>query len=186
AARAADHGAVLLLDGGDLFQGTLESNLNEGAVVIASYNAMGYAASAIGNHEFDFGPAGESQTPRAPGDDPRGALKARAREAHFPFLTANIIDESTGQPVAWPNVRPSMIVTAAGVRVGIVGLATNVTLSATMAANTRGLAIAPLAPALAAEAQKLRAAGASVVIAVAHAGGVCRAFDDPHDLSSCG
>ena len=185
AARAADQGAVLLLDGGDLFQGTLESNLNEGAVVIASYNALGYAASAIGNHEFDFGPAGESQTPRAPGDDPRGALKARAREAHFPFLTANIIDESTGQPVAWPNVRPSMIVTAAGVRVGIVGLATNVTLSATMAANTRGLAIAPLAPALAAEAQRLRAAGASVVVAVAHAGGVCRVFDDPHDLSSC-
>jgi 5'-nucleotidase len=77
------------------------------------------------------------------------------------------------------------MVTAAGVRVGIVGLLTDVTLSATMAANTRGLAIAPLAPALAAEAQKLRAAGASVVIAVAHAGGVCNAFDDPHDLSSC-
>jgi 2',3'-cyclic-nucleotide 2'-phosphodiesterase (5'-nucleotidase family) len=30
AARARDGGAVLLIDGGDMFQGTLESNLNEG------------------------------------------------------------------------------------------------------------------------------------------------------------
>src|SRR4051812_48675560 len=58
AARAADGGAVLLLDGGDLFQGTLESNVGEGEDVIRAYNAMGYAASAIGNHEFDFGPVG--------------------------------------------------------------------------------------------------------------------------------
>ena len=34
AARARDGGAVVLLDAGDMFQGTLESNLNEGASVI--------------------------------------------------------------------------------------------------------------------------------------------------------
>src|SRR4051812_33237662 len=34
AARAADGGAVVLVDAGDMFQGTLESNLNEGAAVI--------------------------------------------------------------------------------------------------------------------------------------------------------
>src|SRR6187549_3062659 len=51
AARAADGGAVLLIDAGDMFQGTLESNLNEGASVIAAYNALGYAASAVGNHD---------------------------------------------------------------------------------------------------------------------------------------
>src|SRR3989442_13685821 len=39
AARAADGGAVVLLDAGDLFQGSLESNLTEGAVVISAYNA---------------------------------------------------------------------------------------------------------------------------------------------------
>src|SRR5438094_6772177 len=77
AARSRDGGAVLLVDAGDLFQGTLESNLNEGAVVIAAYNALGYAASAIGNHEFDFGPVGAATTPQTASDDPRGALKAR-------------------------------------------------------------------------------------------------------------
>ena len=56
AARKADGGAVLLLDAGDTFQGGIESNLSEGALVVDAFNAMGYAAAAIGNHEFDFGP----------------------------------------------------------------------------------------------------------------------------------
>src|SRR5687767_452444 len=56
AARAADGGGVVLLDAGDMFQGTLESNLAEGAHVVRAYNAIGYTAAAVGNHEFDFGP----------------------------------------------------------------------------------------------------------------------------------
>jgi hypothetical protein len=64
----ADHGAVLLLDGGDLFQGR-SNPISTKAPLSSRRNALGYAASAIGNHEFDFGPAGELQTPRAPGDD---------------------------------------------------------------------------------------------------------------------
>jgi len=39
----------LLIDAGDMFQGTLESNLSEGASVVAAYNALGYTAAAIGN-----------------------------------------------------------------------------------------------------------------------------------------
>ena len=55
AARAADGGGVLLIDSGDTFQGGIESDLSEGALVVDAYNAMGYAAEAIGNHDFDFG-----------------------------------------------------------------------------------------------------------------------------------
>jgi 2',3'-cyclic-nucleotide 2'-phosphodiesterase (5'-nucleotidase family) len=185
AAREADGGRVLLIDAGDLFQGTLESNLNEGAVVVSAYNALGYTASAIGNHEFDFGPVGEAATPRTTRDDPRGALKARAAGARFPFLAANIIDESTGRPIAWANVKPSVIVDAAGIRVGIVGLTTAATLTLTIAANTKGLAIAPLAESLEKEAARLRREGAAIIIATAHAGGRCSAFDNPADVSSC-
>src|SRR4051812_13782702 len=58
AARRADGGGVLLVDGGDMFQGTLESNTSEGASVVAVYNALGYTAATVGNHEFDFGPTG--------------------------------------------------------------------------------------------------------------------------------
>ena len=96
AARAADGGAVVLIDAGDLFQGTLESNLAEGADVIKAYNQLGYAASAVGNHEFDYGPVGPHVTVKSPGDDPRGALKARVSEAKFPFLVTNIVDQATG------------------------------------------------------------------------------------------
>ena len=145
AARARDGGAVLLIDGGDMFQGTLESNLTEGSAVVAAYNALGYAAAAIGNHEFDFGPAGPPSTPQRPADDPRGALKARAAQAAFPFLAANLIDDATGRPVAFPNVKPSTVVTAAGVKVGIIGVMTSRALSLTIAANVRGLRVAPLA-----------------------------------------
>jgi len=38
-----DGGAVLLIDSGDTFQGGIESNLSEGALVVDAYNAMGYA-----------------------------------------------------------------------------------------------------------------------------------------------
>ena len=109
AARAGD-GAVLLIDAGDMWQGTMESNLSEGAVVVEAYNQLGYTAATIGNHEFDFGPEGEPATPRGPDDDPRGSLKARARMARFPMLAANILDATTGEPVVWPNVTPSVTV----------------------------------------------------------------------------
>jgi 5'-nucleotidase len=185
AARAKDGGAVLLIDGGDMFQGTLESNLNEGASVVAAFDALGYLAAAVGNHEFDFGPVGPASTPQRPEDDPRGALKARAAEASFPFLAANLIDTATGQPVSWRNVKPSAMVKAANVQVGIVGVMTAGALSATVAANTRGLRVAPLAETITAEATRLRAAGASVVVVAAHAGGRCTEFATPTDLSSC-
>jgi len=185
AARLRDGGGVLLVDSGDMFQGTLESNLNEGAAVVRAYNRLGYAAAAIGNHEFDYGPVGPQATPQTPSDDPRGALKARAAEARFPLLAANIIDDATGRPVAWPNFRPSTLVTIAGVKVGIVGVTTTSTPVTTIAENLHGLVFAPLAPAIEREASSLRAEGASAVVVVAHAGGRCTTFDTPADASSC-
>ena len=77
------------------------------------------------------------------------------------------------------------MVDAAGVKVGIIGVMTLRALSATMAANVSDLAVLPLADAIAAQAKSLRAQGADVVIVTAHAGGRCKAFDRPTDLSSC-
>ncbi len=184
AARENDGGAVLLLDAGDLLQGTLESNLNEGSTVIDAYNALGYTAATIGNHEFDYGPEGGASVARA-GDNPRGALEARLRQARFPWLAANILDVTTGRPAAWPNVTPSTTLTINGVHVGVVGLLTEPALVLSVAANVAGLAMAPLAPTLEAEALALRQRGATIVIALAHAGGKCTQTLDPQDLTSC-
>ena len=49
AAREADGGALLLLDAGDMWQGTLESNLSEGETIVEAYNRLGYDAVALGN-----------------------------------------------------------------------------------------------------------------------------------------
>ena len=181
-ARQGDGGgAVLLVDAGDMFQGTIASNLAEGAPVVKAYGALGYAAVAVGNHEFDFGPVGVAPTAGRPGDDPRGALKARAAEAPFPFLAANLIDSATGAPPAppWPNVRPTALVTVGGLKVGLVGVTTAATARTTLAANFVGLATRPLAPAIAEAARALRRQGATIVVAMAHAGGECKSFDDP-------
>jgi len=183
--RQADGGGVLLLDAGDMFQGTLESNLAEGAPVVAAYNALGYTAVAIGNHEFDFGPAGPAPSPTGPDDDPRGALKARASEAHFPFLVSNVLDKKTGKPVAWQNVHPSAMVTVAGIKVGLVGAVTAATPHSALPANVAGLTFLPLAPSINKQARWLRGHGAKVVIAVVHEGGACTDFRDPEKLDSC-
>jgi len=183
-ARSGD-GALLLVDAGDMWQGTLESNLNEGEAVLQAFNAMGYAAAAIGNHDFDFGPVGPRSIPEDEDDDPQGALRARASQANFPFLAANLINTSTGEIVDWDNVQASTLVSRAGVQIGIIGVLTKGTLATTMAANTRGIEIGPLAAAIEEQAMNLRSAGAVLVIVVAHAGGRCTEFDDPFNTSSC-
>jgi 2',3'-cyclic-nucleotide 2'-phosphodiesterase (5'-nucleotidase family) len=185
AARAAGGGAVVLVDAGDMFQGTLESNLGEGAAVVRGYNALGYTAVAIGNHEFDFGPAGPAHVPTRAGDDPQGALKARAAEARYPFLAANVRASGSQQPIAWKNVRPHAVVTVAGVKLAIIGGTTMSTPRATHPRNFAGLEVRPLLDAVTESARAARAAGATVVIVVTHAGGECRRFELPDDLSSC-
>jgi 2',3'-cyclic-nucleotide 2'-phosphodiesterase (5'-nucleotidase family) len=185
AARGAEGGGVVLVDGGDMFQGTLESNLAEGADVVRAYNRIGYDGVAIGNHEFDYGPVGPEVVASRAGDDPRGALKARALEAKFPFLASNLIDDATGSRILWANVPGSALVEVGGVKVGIIGASTESTPYTTMPANFAGLRISPPAQAIAQQSVMLRAQGARVVIAAMHIGASCKDFENPDDDSSC-
>ncbi|MBI4563588.1 MAG: bifunctional metallophosphatase/5'-nucleotidase [Planctomycetes bacterium] len=74
---------VVTVDGGDFFQGTPEGDLTRGRLVIQAMNEIGYDAACLGNHDFDFGPAGVRD------------LAARAR---FPLLCSNVFESSTGAP----------------------------------------------------------------------------------------
>ncbi|HVG64166.1 MAG TPA: bifunctional UDP-sugar hydrolase/5'-nucleotidase [Hyalangium sp.] len=183
--RADNPGGVVFLDGGDLFQGTLASNLTEGAVVVDVYNHLGLTAAAIGNHEFDYGPVGPSPVPVKPGDDPLGTLKERIRQARFPLLSANIREAATGQRPAWLGNDGTLLVTVKGVKVGIVGLTTVSTPTTTNPTNVVSLRFEPLAPAVVEAAKSLRERGAEVILGVAHAGGRCPNLENPRDLSSC-
>ena len=109
---------VLWVDAGDLFQGTLISNEQEGEAVVRVFNHLGLAAAALGNHEFDYGPTGPASTPRSRTDDPRGALKARVKQMRFPLLAVNVRTDD-GKLPQW--LKRSTVVTKAGVKVGIIG-----------------------------------------------------------------
>ena len=104
--RARDKN-VLLLNGGDVFQGTIFFNTYEGLADLAFMNAVKYDAMAVGNHEFDRGPA---------------TLATFASLATFPLLTANV--DVDGEPALKGKIAASTVVTVDRERFGIVGATT--------------------------------------------------------------
>lgn len=148
---------TILVDGGDMFQGTLASNLSFGRPVVAYYNSMGYAAAALGNHELDWG---------------QDTLRARMREAKFALLAANV-RQPDGRDVTW--IRDDTIVVRGTTRVGIIGIASRLTPNNSFPRNVEGLRFDDPAPVINSHARLLRQRGADVVIVVAHEGGICDA-----------
>ncbi len=183
--RADNPGGVLLLDGGDLFQGTLASNLTKGKVVVDAYNYLGYTASAIGNHEFDYGPVGPASVASEPGMDPFGALKARIAQAKFPLLAVNIYEAASGDRPAWLGNDGTLMLEMKGLKIGIFGLITPSTPQTTNPLNVATLRFGSLAPEAFSAAKALRRRSADIVIAVTHAGGKCGSYQNPRDVNSC-
>ena len=182
ALRAANGGRVLVVDSGDMFQGTLESNIFEGEPVVRGYNAVGYAAAAVGNHEFDFGPVGPATIAQKPGDDPLGALKRAASLASYPLLSANMTEKATGQTPSW--AKRYTIVDVAGAKIGIIGLSTPTTPEVTLPANVVALEFGDPVAATVRAAADVRSEGADAVVVIAHMGGRCSNVEIPNDLSS--
>ncbi|NOZ87215.1 MAG: hypothetical protein GXP49_13285 [Deltaproteobacteria bacterium] len=168
--KQANDDQVLLLDAGDMWQGTLVSDLAEGRPIVKFYNMLGYEAVAIGNHEFDFGPKGPSSTPTTPLDDCLGAIKENSRAAGFPFLLANAVFRDTGKPIAPGFLKPSVLIEQGGIPVGIIGVTTVSTGKVTNPANVTDITFTPTSDAVKREIFKLRHKGASIIIVLAHMG----------------
>jgi len=149
---------VLLLDAGDTMQGTLISNYFYGASTIEIYNEMGYDATAIGNHEFDWG---------------QDVLVDRVGQAEFPFLSANIVYNELGPaPGDRPDwATPYTIKVINDVTVGIIGVTTPDTPSVTNPVNVANLAFTDPADAVTDLVDDVEAEGATVIIVLAHMGG---------------
>src|SRR5215212_2040462 len=158
ALRATNPGHVLLVDSGDMFQGTLESNLFEGEPVVRAYNALGYAAAAVGNHEFDYGPLGPRTIASDPADDPLGALKRNAGQMSFPLLSANTFENGTDTTPSW--LKKYTMVTIDGARIGIIGITTPDTPNITVQLNVRNLTFGDPVAATVSAAKELRDQGA--------------------------
>ncbi len=140
------------LDAGDEMQGTPVSNLNYGRGVIATMNALGIDAAAIGNHEFDWS---------------IDTLRARMQDAHYKFLSANITDSVGSARPDW--ALPWTLVTKNGVKIAVIGLTTVSTPTSTTPRNVRGLAFGNGAQAIRRYLPAARAA-ADFVIVAAHEG----------------
>jgi 2',3'-cyclic-nucleotide 2'-phosphodiesterase/3'-nucleotidase len=149
-------GPTLILDGGDVMQGTPISNLTQGRSTVEFFNHARYRASAIGNHEFDW-------TVKV--------LRERIRQADFPWLGANIFTAGTDQHPNW--VKPTAMLTVDGMKVGIIGLATEETPEVTKASNVVGLEFRNGIAAIDKWVPQLRAQGADFVIVIAHSGAFC-------------
>ncbi|MEW6432910.1 MAG: 5'-nucleotidase C-terminal domain-containing protein [Myxococcota bacterium] len=183
--REDNPGGVVLVDAGDLFQGTLMSNITEGEVVIDAFNLLKYDAAAIGNHEFDYGPVGPVSAATDIAMDPFGALKARIAQAKFPLLSTNIYEADTGLRPSWLPGEGSIIIERRGVKVGIFGLTTPTTPTVTLPINVASLRFGALATEALTASRRLRERGADVVVAVVHAGGRCTDVSHAEDASSC-
>jgi 5'-nucleotidase len=155
---------MLLLDGGDLFQGTALVNATEGLASVELFGRLGYDAVAVGNHEFDY---------RGPPNDLRAPLKAAAAAAKFPFLTGNTFLAGSDQRFAAPGIQATTMLVRGGIKIGIMGLTTTTTATSTHPKNVVGLTFAPVHVVAEELSAELRAAGAEVVIAVAHVTGSC-------------
>lgn len=98
-------GAVLLLDAGDVFQGTPYYNLYKGKLDYRLMSLAGYDAGTLGNHDFDSGVE---------------ALLAALDEAKFPMVNCNF--DCKGAPLLEKRLRPWIIREFPGIRVGITGV----------------------------------------------------------------
>lgn len=183
--RQANPEGTLLLSAGDMWQGSLESNFFEGRPVVLLDNYMGVDAAAVGNHEFDYGPAGAISLadPKQPPAQRFGALEARRAEMKFPLLGANVRATEEGVP-AFPELT---LIKRKGVSIGVVGVATEDTPNVTQRPNIAGLAFDPPTEALLRASAKARAQGAEIVVGVGHIGGACKRgpageCDDDHEI----
>ena len=147
----ADGRQVLLVDAGDQFQGSLFYTAWKGEVELAVMHALGTEAMAVGNHEFDHGPAN---------------LARFVRAAAFPVLSANI--DATADPDLRGLLRPHAMIDKGSLRIGLVGLTTLQTeIGSSPGPHVR---FSDPAAALARSAAALRAEGARLVIALSHLG----------------
>jgi 2',3'-cyclic-nucleotide 2'-phosphodiesterase (5'-nucleotidase family) len=161
-AVGADH--VLLFDAGDQMQGSLLSNIQKGLPTIDVFNTIGYSAATFGNHEFDWGQV---------------VLGDRAAQATYPFLTANIVVNDTGNcaTAGWTppsfSDAPYQVFTVGtapnAVNVAVIGVTSTETPFITLSTATAGLCFKDPAESIRHYYDEMKAF-ADVIVVMSHLG----------------
>ncbi|MCR5351558.1 MAG: 5'-nucleotidase C-terminal domain-containing protein [Bacteroidales bacterium] len=116
---------LLLLDGGDLYQGASISNLLDGWPISAAMDKMGYDAVALGNHEFDWG---IEKTVDADATMPDYDWDGTRQVNKIPVLCANLFQNGVRAPFTQDYVIVTKTARNAGgksipVKIGVIGFA---------------------------------------------------------------
>ena len=117
ARESGEYDDVLLLDGGDTYQGAPVSNLLTGAALRATLDAMDYDAVVLGNHEFDWGVAAYCADPD--GTVPAYELGEFSGDPDIPILACGLYDRESGERVDF--TKDYTIVEKAGCRIALIG-----------------------------------------------------------------
>ena len=149
--KALEGQNVLLLNGGDNFQGSLFYSTYKGKAEAEFLNLMKFDAMTVGNHEFDDG---------------EDALVPFLNEIKFPVLSANVL--ASAKSGVGDKIKPSMVIEVGGQKIGIVGAVTNDTPE--IASPGPNVLISNDLNAIKAEVDKLKAEGVNKIIALTHVG----------------
>ncbi|MBU2483339.1 MAG: bifunctional metallophosphatase/5'-nucleotidase, partial [Proteobacteria bacterium] len=143
----------ILLDSGDIFQGTPEGNFTKGMSSVILMNQLGYSAVVAGNHEYDYG---------------EDNLRVLVSSSSFPWLGANVYLKAGGKPVDY--LKPYVIVEKAGKKIAVLGLAGKHTATSTLPANVKHLRFGDEAEEAAGWLPEIRKLNPDAVIILAHVG----------------
>ncbi len=145
------HDNVLLLDAGDIFQGTPYFNQFKGEIEMKVMEEMKYDVVTLGNHDFDIG---------------MEAYVSAHKNATFPVVNCNYNFGTT--PFA-DLVKPSVIIKKAGMKIGVLGVGIDLN-GLVPAANFEGMIYTDPIAAANKEAAKLKKKGCDFVICLSHLG----------------
>lgn len=177
-ALRAEDPDLLVLDGGDLFQGSWPVNRSFGRASVDAFGLLGVDAAAVGNHEFDYGIADGD------GGDTLAGIRKRAADAPFAWLSANI-HTADGQPWAPPGIAPWVLVRRTGLRIGVIGLTTQDTPQTTTGSHVASLRFTDVVDAAAAALVEVQRRKADVVVIVGHLTGSCDAKGFVEAMPTC-
>ena len=140
---------VIVLDAGDQYQGSLFYTTYKGKDTVEFMNAIGFDAMAVGNHEFDDGPAG---------------LQLLAEGVKFPVISGNL--DVSQSPELHGKVGGTVTLDVGGDKVGIVS-ALAMDTPETSSPGDKVIFQDDL-DSLKADAQELTDAGVTKIIALTH------------------
>ncbi len=148
-----DGEGLLILDGGNFFQGNPLGMADDGQSMIEWMNRVGYDAMVPGSYDFIL----DAEN-----------LKKLALQAEFPFLFSNL--ECDNCPLEIEEIKPYIIKELSGVKVGILGVVNSQISEIVLAENRMGTTAEFEVPTMRKWVPEMKSEGAEVVIVLTSSG----------------